>query len=236
MQTKRPHSRLIEKEEKKAVRQSIFYVCLSILLVIGFLLYGLPLFFSLFLKIFGGGSVSQTNDFPPQVPVLSAPVNATSSANLPIIGYTEAQVEVIIVRNGSQIDSVTADDKGAFEVEVTLEKGTNTIAAFSKKDKLESDLSKEYNVVLDTEKPLLEVDEPKDGQEFESRANQTITIKGKTDKDAKVSINGRIVYPLSDGTFSSSFQLQEGENTIEFIALDAANNETKVERKVKFKL
>lgn len=236
MKENRPYSRLVQQEKTKAVRQSVFLIILSIGILIAFLLFGLPLFFGVFLKLFGGGMSSQDNQFPPQVPVLSAPVSATSSARLPLSGYTEAQAEVTIIINGEQIETITANDTGEFETTVELKKGDNKIASFAKRGDKESELSRQYIVLLDTEKPKLEIAEPQENQEFQSRANQNVSIKGKTDTDAKVMVNGRTVYPADDGTFSTTVQLTEGENVLTLIAVDKANNETKIERKVKFKL
>lgn len=236
MQNTRPYSRLVQQEKTKAVRQSVFLIILSIGILVAFLLFGLPLFFGVFLKLFGGGMSSQDNQFPPQIPVLSAPIAATSSARLPLSGYTEGKAEVTIVINGEQVETITADDAGSFETTVELKKGDNKIATFAKRGDKESDLSRQYTVLLDTEKPKLELSEPQENQNFQSRANQMLNIKGKTDVDAKVLVNGRTVYPADDGTFTTTFQMTEGENILTIIAVDKANNETKVERKVTFKL
>ena len=82
MKETKPYSRLVQQEQKKTVRQSIFLLILSIGILIAFLLFGLPLFFSVFLKLFGGGLSSSENQFPPQVPVLAAPVTATNVTTL----------------------------------------------------------------------------------------------------------------------------------------------------------
>lgn len=236
MKETKPYSRLIQQEQKKAVKQSVFLLGASVVIVIVFIAFGLPLFFSVFVKLFGGGASTNDNQFPPQVPVLSAPVTATSSAQLPLTGYTESEAEVTIVRNGEQLETITADEAGSFEITIQLEKGNNDIALFAKRGEQESDLSRTYTVLLDTEKPKIELQEPQENQEFQSRTQQNITVKGKTDIDAKVLLNGRTVYPSDDGTFSTTYQLQEGENVLTFIAQDEAKNETKIERKVKFKL
>ena len=118
-----------------------------------------------------------------------------------------------------------------------MEEGDNTISAYSIDEaENESSMTREYKTLLDTKAPELEILEPGDGDSFESRANQSITLKGKTDVGAKIYVNKRAVFPNSDGEFKHTIRLEEGENKIEVLAEDKAKNSTKMELVFNFKL
>jgi hypothetical protein len=52
-----------------------------------------------------------------------------------------------------------------------------------------------------------------------------VTVAGVTSPDATLSVNGELVPPEPDGTFSTTLRLEEGPNLIEVIASDLAGNE-----------
>lgn len=228
--------RLARKEKKKVVKETALLFIGAVVIAVVFIMFILPWFFALFLKIVGSGDSTNETGLPPQVPVFAAPIDATSSAQLTMSGYTESEAEVTLVINDEEIETKKANAEGNFEFEVDLEEGDNVISAFAAKGELESALSQRYTVIFDNKKPKLEVAKPDDKQTVEGRANQLFTVSGVTDPDAHVLINGRAVYPNSKGEFTSSIQLNEGENKVELKAIDRAKNETEVVRTVTFKL
>src|SRR5687768_8058581 len=97
-------SRLARKEQKTAVRQTIIYLSAAVILVLAFIFLIVPGF----LRFVAGISNAPTQDshdkLPPQIPVIAAPVPATSSATLDISGYGEAESEVVFILNGSEFE------------------------------------------------------------------------------------------------------------------------------------
>ena len=80
--------------------------------------------------------------------------------------------------------------------------------------------------------PEAEVTEPQDGTEFDAKS-KLITISGKTEAGVKIYLNDRFFLPKADGTFSSSYSLNAGENILKIKFVDEAGNEVEIERKVK---
>lgn len=232
-------SRLAKKEERKIVRQTLIIIVLAIIMLLGFIFLVIPGLIRLTVALLGGNATQfgQVDTIPPQVPILSAPVEATSSTQIAIRGYGEANSTIYVLVNGSQQQEVQAAEDGAFSVEVDLTRDQNTIAAFAKDAAgNESDISDSYTVILDATPPKIELEEPQDGQEYELRRNQMITIKGTTEAGARVYVNGRLTVARDDGSFSTTYQLQEGENKIQFEAVDKAGNTTDHEITVHFRL
>lgn len=238
MSPTRVSSRLAKHEQQKMLRQTLTYGVGAVILGLTFIFIILPYSIRFITGVTNGDQIPTEDDsLPPQVPILSAPPVATTSATIAVTGYGQAQTDVILVVNGSQQDSKPVADDGTFSFEAQLSEGENTIAAFSKsKSEKESELSQAYTVVMDTQPPTLEIAQPTDGQSIELRRNQNTTISGKTDPGSTVTVNGRMIYAQTDGSFSSQYQLNEGENTLDFIAIDKAGNETKKSLKVTFRL
>lgn len=210
------------------VNQSLFYIVVAVGLLLTFLFVILPGFIGIINRFFASSTPFQQLDtIPPQVPVISAPVPATNSAQLAISGYGEPNAQVILVHNGQKQEPVIIGTEGDFEQMVSLKPDTNTIAFFSVDTaQNESDLTREHQVIFDTVAPVVEIISPEDGASFESRTNQKITISGtvKEDHGAKIYINSRVIFPKSDGTFEYAVQLSEGENKFEIKAEDKAGN------------
>lgn len=234
----RVNSRLAKHEQKKAMRQTMIYLGSSVILIFVFIFVIMPGFLR-FVASMGGAALTDLNNdtIPPQIPFIAAPPQATSSSNIAISGYGEPDSEVIFVLNGSETGRKTIDTEGNFDIELSLNEGENTITAYSiDANKNESDVGRTYTVIMDDTPPLIEVTEPKPDQSFELRANQQLSIKGKTEANARVMVNGRLAYADGEGNFSSSYQMSEGDNKITIEAEDAAGNKSKTELTVKFRL
>ena len=223
------YSRRVNREKKKVVNQAIIMVVVSIVILLTFIFVIIPGFFKITENFFDSSTpFQQVDEIAPQVPIVSAPMVATSSANIKITGFGEPESELILILNGRKSDSIEIESDGSFEIGLVLEEGDNTISAYSiDKAGNESSVTREYKTLLDSKAPELEIIEPSDGSLFESRANQSITLKGKTDADAKIYVNKRVVFPNSDGEFEYTLRLEEGENKVEVLAEDKAKNSTK---------
>lgn len=234
-------SRRLKKEKKKVVSQSIMMIGVAAILLFSFIFVVIPNFFTFINNFLDSSTPFQEEDTtPPQIPIISAPINATNSAELKITGFGEPESFVIVIQNGSKNERVTISEDGSFEVPLTLETGENKISAYSvDQAENESATTKDYITIYDTTAPSIEIIEPADGTKFETRANQSITITGKTGEDeagTKIYINDRVVFPKDDGTFSYSYRLNEGENKLEIRAQDKAGNTNKIEVTYTFSL
>lgn len=234
----RTSSRLIKKERKKLWRQIWLFLIISFLLVVGFLFFVLPNFIAITSSLFGGDAVVEETDvIPPQVPLISAPPEATSEPQILISGYAEANSTVVILLNQTEYERLTAGEDGTFEITVSLEEGENSIAAYAiDGSENESAVSRSYEVSYDFTAPDLSIDDLEDGKEIKGRENQTLLVRGVTDPAAKVSINGRVVYPGEDGAFSMSYYLAEGPNELVIVAEDKAGNNSEQKLTVNFSL
>jgi hypothetical protein len=226
-------SRRVKQEQTTILRQSLLFGGGALFLLILAVVFVIPGVIRLVGAL--SGSVDNEEDLlPPQVPLLSAPIQATSSASLQLAGFTSPKAKVFVLKNGSEDQQVDADDSGNFTVTLLLSDGENIISAYAKNDDLESEVSQEYTTLYDNEQPKLEITEPVDGQTVQGKKNQTVTVKGTTESKSRVYLNDRLVFAGEDGSFSTSHRLNPGENTLTFRVVDQAGNVTDQEMKVNF--
>ncbi len=230
-------SRLAKREQKKAVRQTIIYLITAAVLVLAFIFVIVPGFLRFVASLSGNPTQDSSDTFPPQVPVIAAPYEATSSASVDISGYGEADSQVVFVLNGSELEKQQIGSDGNFKASIPLTEGENLLTAYAvDANNNESSTGRTYTIIYDPEPPKLEITEPQPDQQYELRKNQTITIKGTTEANARVRVNGRLVFASSEGAFSTTYQLGEGDNKLTIEAEDKAGNITSKELNVKFKL
>ena len=238
--TSQVSSRLNKNEQRKMLQQTILIGGGAIILFVVFLFVIVPGLIRMMTGFFGGDvkQIGSDDTLPPQVPSIPAPISATNSAQLKIAGYGEADSEVVILLNQAELTRETVSTENTFETEISLQDGENTLALYAiDAAGNESNSSTEYRIVFDNTEPKLLITEPTNGQTFETRKNQVITIKGSTDSEGgiKIYINGRLTNPQSDGSFGTTHQLQDGENTLKIEAIDRAGNSTETELKVTFR-
>lgn len=88
-----------------------------------------------------------------------------------------------------------------------------------------------FTVVIDALAPYLRIDAPGEGAiERES----AIEIRGETEPDATVSVNGRRVEVTAAGRFAGPMTASEGDNLVEVVATDPAGNLTRLQRRFSF--
>jgi len=104
------------------------------------------------------------------------------------------------LKEGSHTFSVKAKDEAGNESEVLI-----------------------YTFIVDITPPELEVTSPQDGTQAKDKL---IDITGKTEPNIKVDVNGIIVNSDSQGNFTASYSLNEGDNLLTIKAIDKAGNET----------
>jgi hypothetical protein len=236
------NSRLQRREIRHQWRVAGIWILLTVLVITGLLVYGIPLFIKL--VVWYGDYKSSGNPIviedmvPPAPPLVNLPYIATSSAVLKVDGRAEPGVTVKIFVNDEEVKSVVADADGRFMAgEVTLNKGYNLIFATAVDGAQNVSVeSRRERVLYDNQAPELVVESPGQGSQFYGSAGREIEVTGKTDMDARVSVNGRSVIVNSDGSFAAYVTLDAGEQILEVRAVDEAGNESKKDVNVEYRL
>lgn len=226
-------SKRMEQKTKKNLALSVLGIILIILLVFKF---GIPFLvnFSLFLSGSQGKvetGIQGSSFIAP--PVLDSYPQATSSANIIISGVASRKQTVNLYINSYLVDTIKAGDDGRFSFKETIEPGEVTIKARAVVNDKESDFSNTIVTAFKNAPPSLNVSSPIDGQSF-SKDQNIASIRGTTDADVKVTVNGFWAITDSNGNFSYSLPLQNGDNAISVEAVDVAGNKTKKEIKVTY--
>ncbi len=227
-------SRRIEQKTKKNLLLSIFGIIIVILLMFKF---GLPLLvnFSLFLSGSKGNQQQSQNHNPSFIapPILDSFPQATSSANIIISGVATKDQTISLYINDSLVDTTKTKADGTFSFEETISTGENIIKAKTIVGNKESEFSIPLTISLKNAPPSLQVSSPSDGQSF-SKDQNTAEIKGTTDTDVKITVNGFWAITDDNGNFLYRLPLQNGENKIKIIATDIAGNKKELEIKVNY--
>lgn len=235
----RYRSRLSRRQEKQTKRALVFSILGIIATLFLLIKVGIPLLinFTLFVS-----SIGRTEDVAKKEdksfiapPVLSPLFSATNSARIEVSGKSDPSLRIFLFVNSEHVDDAEVKSDNAFVFsKVSLRSGTNTIKAKAmNNDKKESDFSNELTVVYKKDPPSLTVESPKDQQSF-TKDESPITVSGKTDPGAKVTVNELWAIVDEFGNFSYNLRLTNGENSIKVIAIDEAGNKAELERKVTY--
>lgn len=231
--------RSIRRAERKTKKHLI--ITIVIVLILGYLLvtWGIPGLI---------GSLSVFNKLKPEdkkpsanisdsaiaPPILNIPFEATNSANLTINGYASADSEVEIYLDDELKETTSTLPDGSFTFSgIVLSKGQNNIYGRTVNGDKTSLPSKTIRIVFNDDKPKLEISEPADGHEVKG-GDKKVTVSGSTDPDNLISVNGQTTIVNSDGTFSLTVPLNEGDNTISILATTPIGNISKIDRRVKY--
>lgn len=104
-----------------------------------------------------------------------------------------------------------------------LKEGSHTFSVKAKDEAGNESEVLTYTFIVDITPPPLEVTSPQDGTQAKDKL---IDITGKTEPNIKVDINGVVVNSDSEGNFTASYSLNEGDNLLTIKAIDKAGNET----------
>lgn len=196
-------------------------------LAIFFFVFGLNLLINLGIwvgSLFAGEQEvqAQQDDFFGTLYVDNLPL-ATNSASLLISGSTSNFDSVRIMVNDEEAAEIDVLNADSFRKEVTgLKAGTNVIQVVAEtENKKNSKETEPRTVLFKNTKPKLEIAEPAEGTKTTERE---VTIKGTTDKDNTVFINGSPATVTAGGAFEDEVRLTEGENKIIIEAQDIAGN------------
>lgn len=226
-------SRRIENKNKKNLLLSILGIIIIIFLAIKL---GIPLLINISLFLSGSQGKDdvkiQGSSFTAP-PVLNSLPQATSSAQIIISGIAGKKQTINLYINDDLINTVKSKENGEFLFKEVIKPGENVIKAKTIVSDKESEFSNNIIIFLKSAPPSLNINSPTDGQSF-SKDQNTIEVKGTTDADVRVTINGLWAITHTDGNFSYNLPLQNGENKIKISATDTAGNRAEKEVKVTY--
>jgi hypothetical protein len=233
------YSRLTRLEEKRNVRSAVIYVLLTLLLIVFLLYFGLPTTAKIagFLADLRGSSlpVDLQDTTPPAPPTFEPLDEFTQKAVITVKGRAEPGVKLMIYLNEKLEEELVVDASGNFAVDLPILGGENTLYALAQDESgNQSNQSKAYTITYDKKAPDLTISEPADGASFSGTSQKQIAIKGTTEEEAQVMINGRFASVKEGGSFEFPFTLSEGQNNFEVVSKDQAGNETKKTFSVSF--
>lgn len=222
--------RFVNSEDKKNVKRALFYILLTIAAIAALFFLGIPAIgkITAFITSFKGNNtkISRSDTTPPPPPKFKYFPESTNQQNVTLSGNTEAGVTVKLDFNGN-VQEILADNNGQFSFNVTLQNGINTFSATSTDQAgNQSQKSNDYQITFDNTPPDLEITSPSDGSSYFGSTQRQITIMGKTEVGAKVSINDRIISVDDSGNFQYTTTLNEGSNNFNIKSQGLAGNVT----------
>jgi hypothetical protein len=232
-------SRLGKFQERKLATRLVLALAGSIILILFILFFGLKILINFSLLVgklkSSGKDTSQSQPVIILPPVLDPFPEATNSASLNVSGHGTSNLTLILYVNDKETKKVTIDKTGNFLIkDVPLSDGHNDLKAkLVDAQGNKSDVSNIISTSITHKQPKLDITSPTDNSTVMGDENTTI-VAGSTDDGNDVIINNRIVVVNPGGSFSYKIQLSEGDNTLSIISTDAAGNQTKVERHVKY--
>lgn len=170
-------------------------------------------------------SAKMTEDFYGVIH-LDSPSVATNAASLMISGTVQGCDIVDVYLNNVKVSTVKVDEKDeVFEEKInTLKLGENEIYVKGRKSKSDDSVkSEKFTVLYKDSEPILEIVSPRDG---DTLREASIRVIGNTDRGNTVHVNTTPIVVDLSGEFDFPIKLKEGENTLEFVATDIAQNTT----------
>ena len=226
-------SRLSKRLEQKTKRNLLLSVLGIILILLLVFKFGLPALINLSLWLSGSKSEEQLENKNPSFiapPILNSFPIATSSADITISGISSKDQAIKLYINDNLVDETKTKEDGTFSFKKELAVGENTIKAKTMVKDKESEFSKPIIIVFKSAPPSLSLNSPTDAQSF-SKDQNLVEVKGTTDSDVRVTVNGFWAITDDSGEFSYRLLLQNGENKVKIIATDMAGNKTEKEIK-----
>lgn len=168
-------------------------------------------------------------------PTLDPIPEATNSAMFSLTVHGQPGTTLLVYVNEEQIQkSTVGPDGNVFFSDLKAREGANTVSAKLMDDtEKTSDLSRVLTFTVNTKAPIMEIQKPDDNSEVNGDTN-TVEVTGKTDPGNRITINDRFVVVSRDGSFSYSYSLSEGNNTLTITATDPAGNKTSIEKNVTY--
>lgn len=233
-------SRLSRTSEKQNKKQAVYFTTGIILLIIILIQFG-PLLINVFGNVvytIRGGDANDKVEVGEKIyqpPILIGIPEATQSSKISFSGIApESDGIVEIYVNDDLEEEIDLGNKTDFNVEdIRISKGENRIKSRFLKDEDSSAFSDDYVVKYITEEPSLEISSPSDNATF-TKADKSIQVSGKTEPENTVQVNSFRAIVDSDGEFSYTLQLNDGENQIVIEARNPAGITSQKQLKVTY--
>ncbi|MFA7301006.1 MAG: hypothetical protein WC069_01760 [Candidatus Shapirobacteria bacterium] len=231
-------SRLEKKEDEEITKKTVVMGVVTVLVLILVIFFGLPLLVKLSVLLGEAknrNSLQQTEKLmPPLPPRLIVNYEATNSATVNIPGLAEVNTSIELLKNDVPIGKINTTDSGDFVFDsVGLDEGENQFFAIATKDNIgKSEQSKIVKIIYDKVSPTLTMTNPSEDSLKVNTAD--FDVIGQSEKDANVTVNGRLAMVDDTGKFKIKFQLNSGKNDIEIVVRDLAGNETRKKISVTF--
>jgi hypothetical protein len=216
----------INDEELEKQLTTKLIVTIGLILGIAFaIIFFAPAFGSIF-KIFAKKGSGSDLVIKPSTPMIIQLPNATKEGRIKITGYAQEGHTVKLFVNGPEKGSTVVGSDGMFVFsDIELIRGRNTIFAKAIDTKgNESDPTSTYMITLDLDAPKIEIETPKNDSTVRN-LDKRVTIKGKLNEKANVTVNDQIAIVNSDLTFEHVLGVNEGSVTIKIKATDEAGNQ-----------
>ena len=225
-------------EANRNVKTAVWLGVLTIASIIILFIFGIPILgkFAGFVSDIGGSKnpIRINDKTPPAPPFVNQLPEYTNQSEVSLTGTSEEGATIKLIFNGDEKETV-ADEDGNFNFSLKLVKDDNTFELTARD--LAGNISqktKEYKIIFDDQKPEVTIESPQEGSKFYGSGQKEILIKGKTEAESNLTINGKFVSVGGEGNFEFRDSLGEGENKFNIKATDAAGNLTEMDLTVFF--
>lgn len=223
-------SRRSRVHEKHLTRKGFLLLLTSVGLLFLLLFFGIPLLakFAAFVSELKNSStpIAQEDKTPPTSPSLDPLPQFVREPRVTVNGRAEAGSTLKLFVNDTKVKEILIGETSTFSAEITLEKGSNrVITRATDSFGNEGEFSGSQTIVYDIDPPVMTVEKPSDGETFYG-SQKIVEVAGITEPNVKITINERVVVVDSEGKFSQRVSLSEGENNLNIVAIDEAENKT----------
>lgn len=224
------YSRLANTEAKRNVKTAVRFGVLTIATIALLFFFGIPFLgrFAGFISDLSGSKspITRNDKTPPAPPQVNSLPEFTNQKEIKLTGSSEEGATIRLTFNSDKREVVAGTD-GEFNFDLNLRKGSNSfdLMAIDQAGN-ESQKTRSFDITFDDEKPDLVIDSPQEGSQFYGSGQKQVTIKGKTETDVHLAINGKFVSVGSEGAFEFTDSLNDGENKFNMKSTDLAGNLT----------
>lgn len=181
----------------------------------------------------------------PVITISTPTASQLLTSNQPTISFTVTDNDsgvnassIVVKVDGVAIADITKTKSGSgyncsCQPPTPLDDGPHTVTVDAADNDGNEATQKSVQFTVDTVPPELSVTAPVNGLVTnKSSVTVTGTTNDVTSSPVTLTVNGEAVQVYDDGTFSTTIDLEEGENTITVIATDSAGKSTTVTRTV----
>jgi hypothetical protein len=232
-------SRLDKIKTKHLLQQTGFLVAITIFIIVGFFVFGIPLLIKLAVNI--GDQKSQSkfqvvDSQAPNPPTIDFVPTATNSGDILISGYSEPNAIITLVDSGLSLGNTIVNNDGIFQLPISnLAEGLHQLTITATDTNQNQSLAAPVITInIDQTAPDITINHPEPDAIITGIYKQFITIEGTVSEPVKLTMNDTFLVVTNDNTFSTKIYLNDGENVFNFIATDLAGNQSNQELKVSY--